>query len=183
MSQWGAYRAAQLGETAAAITDFYYQGSTLGGFGNRRIRVRLVATDGDRYVRFPSAGGLTATVHNPDGTVFGSGPLTGHEWWRVVTDASGLRVQYQDGVAWVSVPIGGTDVFASGQLVDVSASSPLTLYDEDGGSTVYRGSYRMTRIDSFRLRAVNHVFLEQEYLPAVVPSESIASWPSAALQA
>jgi SpoIID/LytB domain protein len=183
MSQWGAYRAAQLGETAAAITDFYYQDSTLGGFGNRPIRVRLVATDGDRYVRFPNAGGLTATVYNPDGTVFGSGPLTGHEWWRVVTDASGLRVQYQDGVAWVSVPIGGTDVFAGGQLVDVGASSPLTLYDEDGGSTLYRGSYRMTRIDSSRLRAVNHVLLEQEYLPSVVPSESIASWPSAALQA
>jgi SpoIID/LytB domain protein len=183
MSQWGAYRAALLGETATAITDFYYQGSTLGDFGNRRIRIRLVATDGDRFVRFLSASGLTATVYNPDGTVLGSGTLTGHEWWRVVTDASGLRVQYQDGLAWVSVSIGGTDVFAGGQLVDVSASNQLALYDEDGGSTLYRGSYRMTRIDSSRLRAVNHALLEQEYLPSVVPSESIASWPSAALQA
>lgn len=183
MSQWGAYRAAQLGQTAAAITDFYYQGSTPGGFTNRRIRVRLVATDGDRFVRFPSAGGLAATVYNPDGTVFASSPLTGHDWWRVVTDSSGLRVQYQDGAGWTSIAIGGTTAFAGGRLVDVKASSPLALYDEDGGSTIYRGSYRMTRVDASRLRAVNHALLEQEYLPSVVPSESIASWPPAALQA
>lgn len=183
MSQWGAYRAAQLGQTAAAITGFYYQGSTAGSFSNRRIRVRLTATDGDRLVRFPTAGGLTATVYNADGTVFASSSLTGHEWWRVVTDSNGLRVQFQDGTGWTSVSIGGTTAFADGRLVDVKASSPLALHDEDGGSILYRGSYRMTRLDADRLRAINHVLLEQEYLPSVVPSESPASWPPAALQA
>jgi stage II sporulation protein D len=184
MSQWGAFRAAQLGQSAAAITNFYYQGSTLGSFANRPIRVRLVATDGDRFVRFPQATGLVATVYNADGSQFGSLGLSGRVWWRVGTDASGLRVQFQDGSAWTSVAIGGATAFAGGQLVDIRASGPLALFDEDGGSgTTYRGSFRMTRIDATRLRAVNHVLLEQEYLVSVVPSEAIASWPAAALGA
>jgi stage II sporulation protein D len=184
MSQWGAFRAAQLGQSAAAITNFYYQGSTLGSFADRRIRVRLVATDGDRFVRFPQGTGLVATVYNADGSEFGSLALSGRAWWRVVTDASGLRVQFQDGTAWTSVAINGATAFAGGQLVDIRASGPLALHDEDGGTgTTYRGSFRMTRIDATRLRAVNHVLLEQEYLVSVVPSEAIASWPAAALGA
>jgi len=66
MSQWGAFRAAGLGNTARQITDFYYAGSTLGLFGDRGIRVLLQATENDRLMRFQNQAGLTATVYASD---------------------------------------------------------------------------------------------------------------------
>ena len=185
MSQWGAFRAAQLGNTAAQITAFYYSTSTAGSFANRTMRVLLTGTDGDRVIGVRNQAGLVATVYAADQvTSLGSRALTDHAVWRVGTDAGGLRVQWQNGTAWENVEIGGTTSFGNGALVDVRASAPLPLYDEDGGTPpVYRGGYRVTRLDASRTRTVNHVLLEEQYLPSVVPSESIASWPAAALQA
>jgi len=184
MSQWGAFRAGQLGRTAKQITDFYYSGSTQSTFTDRTLRVLLEATNGDRLVRFQNRPGLTATVYASDqGTVLGTRVLTDHEIWRVVTDAAGLRVQWQSGSTWNNAAIGGQDAFASGALVDIKATGVLPLYDEDGGSRLYRGSYRLTRLDASRIRAINHVRMESQYLTSVVPSEVIASWPAAAIQA
>lgn len=184
MSQWGAYRAAQLGATAGQILGFYYSTSTAGSFADRTMRVQLSATEGDRLVGVRNQAGLVATVYAADQrTVLGTRGLTDHTGWRVVTDAAGLKVQWQDGTVWTDVTIGGRTAFADGALVDVRATGVLPLFDEDGGSRTYRGSYRVSRLDSLRIRAVNHVPIESGYLPSVVPAESPASWPAAALQA
>jgi stage II sporulation protein D len=180
LSQYGAYRAAKLGKSAKTITDFYYGRSRLATVNDRTMRILLSATNGDRFVRYPNASGLSATAYRSDGSVLASRALAGRAWWRVVTDSSGLRVQYLDGTAWRNVGMGGRTAFAR---VSVKASGALALYDEDGGSRVYRGSYHVTRLDARRIRVVNHVALERQYLRSVVPSESPASWPQAALAA
>lgn len=184
MSQWGAYRAGQLGATAGQILAFYYSTSTAGSFGDRTLRVQLSASEGDRLVGFHAQAGLVATVYAADQrTVLGTRGLTDHSGWRVVTDAAGLKVQWQDGPEWTDVAIGGRTAFADGALVDVRATGTLPVADEDGGSRTYRGSYRVSRLDAARIRTVNHVPLDAGYLPSVVPAESPASWPAAALQA
>lgn len=162
----GAYRAAQLGATAGQILGFYYSTSTAGSFADRTMRVQLSATEGDRLVGVRNQAGLVATVYAADQrTVLGTRGLTDHTGWRVVTDAAGLKVQWQDGTVWTDVTIGGRTAFADGALVDVRATGVLPLFDEDGGSRTYRGSYRVSRLNSLRIRAVNHVPIESGYLP------------------
>jgi hypothetical protein len=179
LSQYGAYRAARLGKSAQAITDFYYGRSRLATL-DRTMRILLSATNGDRFVRFPNATRLSAMAHRADGPVLVRRALAGLAWWRVITDSSGLRVQYLDGSAWRNVSIHGSASFAR---VSVWATNPLALYGEDGGSRAYRGSYHVTRFDARRIRVVNHVALETQYLRSVVPSETPASWPHVALGA
>jgi len=180
LSQYGAHRAAKLGKSPKAITDFYYARSRLATVNDRTMRVLISATNGDRLVKFGAATGLAATAYRSDGSTLATRALSGRDWWRVITDASGLRVQYLDGSGWRNLSIGGATSFAG---VGIKASGPLALHDQDGGSRVYRGVYRITRLDERRIRVINHVRLETEYLRSVVPAESPAWWPQAALGA
>ena len=161
LSQWGAYRAAQLGRSSAQILGTYYAGSVAGAVPDRTLRIRLTATEGDRQVGFAAQSGLVATVYAADqATALGSRSLTDHGRWRVVTDAAGLKVQWQDGAVWTDAAIGGATAFAGGALVDVRAAGLLPVLDEDGSARTYRGSYRVSRIDAARIRVVDHVRTE-----------------------
>lgn len=183
MSQYGAYRAGSLGVSGEAITDRYYAGSTVQAVGNAHLRVRLAATVNDREVRFPAVAGLTArdeatqAEQRIDASTFPSATL-----WRVVTDASGLRVQWASGNVWNSISIGGRDAFTGTVRVYSNQQASLALTDEDGGTRSFRGNYRIVRFNGSQLAAVNIVTVE-DYLRAVVPGEVPATWPAGTVDA
>ena len=187
MSQYGAFHAASIGYTGKQITDRYYSGSTVGTVSNAQLRVRLERSVNDRLVYFPSVTGLTARDESA-----GAGPDTridpaafpGVSRWRVVTDAAGLRVQGESSTGgWVSLQIGSRTAFPGTVRIFSNSVSSLRIQDEDESTTrSYRGNFRIHRVNSSDIVAVNVVSLEA-YLRSVVPSESPSSWPAAALQA
>jgi SpoIID/LytB domain protein len=189
MSQYGAFHAASIGQTGRQITNHYYSGSTAGTVANAQLRVRLERSVGDRLVYFPSVAGLTArdeskptstqTQTRIDPTTFPD-----VQRWRVVTDSAGLRVQGESATGgWTNVVIDGVAAFSGTVRIFSNAGSSLRIQDADeSGSRPYRGNFRIHRLSSSVITAVNVVSLEA-YLRSVVPSESPASWPAGALQA
>lgn len=183
MSQYGAYRAGTLGFGGAAITDRYYSGSVLQGLGNPHLRARLEATVNDREVRFATVPGLTARDEASGAEVrIDASTYPGVALWRVVSDASGLRVQWASGSAWTSIAIGGKDAFTGTVRIYSNEQASLALTDEDGGTRSFRGNYRLVRLGTSQLAAVNIVTME-EYLRSVVPGEVPATWPTGAVDA
>jgi SpoIID/LytB domain protein len=186
MSQYGAFHAASIGHTGRQITDRYYSGSTVGTVANAQLRVRLERTVNDRLVYFPSVAGLTARDESTGGaeTKIDPAAFPGVTRWRVVTDSTGLRVQSETSTGgWTSLQIGSRTAFPGTVRVFSNSVSSLRIQDEDEAtSRSYRGNFRIHRLNSSDIAAVNVVNLEA-YLRSVVPSESPASWPAAALQA
>ena len=189
MSQWGAYAAARAGRTYAEILRFYYPGTRLvRGNASAQIRVRLSHGGGEFRVR-PEPG-LTVWWTRQNGR---TQPST------LPTQLAGCRVS-----TWRVLPVGGRDMAVQGYSCGtwrtyVPASRLLgtgrvSFVPTDGRIAVerklsdgtrtrrgYRGFVRVLLRDG-RLRPVNVVPYE-EYLRSVVPSESPASWPRAALRA
>jgi len=186
MSQYGAFHAASIGQSARQITNRYYSGSTAGTVANAQLRVRLERSVNDRLVYFPSVAGLTARDESAGGGEIRIDPAAfpGVSRWRVVTDSAGLRVQRPSGTGgWTSLQIGSRTAFLGTVRVFSNSVSSLGIQDEDESTTrSYRGNFRIHRLSSSDIAAVNVVNLEA-YLRSVVPSESPASWPAAALQA
>jgi peptidoglycan hydrolase-like amidase len=186
MSQYGAFHAATIGQSARQITDRYYSTSTAGTVANAQLRVRLERSVNDRLVYFPSVTGLTARDESTGGgeTKIDPAAFPGVSRWRVVTDSAGLRVQSETGTGgWATLQIGSRTAFPGTVRIFSNSVSSLRIQDEDeSGTRAYRGNFRINRINSSDITAVNVVPLEA-YLRSVVPSESPASWPAAALQA
>ncbi len=154
---------------------------------NAQLRVRLERTVNDRLVYFPSVAGLTARDESAGGgpdTRIDPAAFPGVSRWRVVTDSAGLRVQGESSTGgWVSLQIGSRTAFPGTVRIFSNSVSSLRIQDEDeSASRSYRGNFRIHRLSSSDIAAVNVVNLES-YLRSVVPSESPASWPAAALQA
>ena len=185
MSQYGAYRGATLGNTAKQIVAHYYGGSTLGSVGNPQVRVRLERVTSDRAVYFTPAAGLTAR-DEATGAERSIGPTSSPapDRWRVVTDSTGLRLQYETSPgAWASASIGSATSFTGSVRVYSNSVDSLRIRDEDeSASRTYRGNFRVERLSASRIALVNIVRMEA-YLRSVVPSESPSSWPAASLQA
>lgn len=187
MSQYGAFHAASIGRSARQITDRYYSGSTVGTVANAQLRVRLERSVNDRLVYFPPVAGLTARDESAGGaeTLIDPTAFPGVSRWRVVTYSGGLRVQGESGTGggWVTLRIGSRTAFPGTVRIFSNSVNSLRIQDEDeSGSRAYRGNFRIHRLNSTQITAVNVVSLEA-YLRSVVPSESPASWPAAALQA
>jgi SpoIID/LytB domain protein len=178
MSQYGAKGAATRGLTGAQITDFYYPGTKLTDTGNPTIRVRLSAVD-SRPVAVAAAAGLVATD--------GAGKR-----WTLGTDTSSWRFSWTAGQGKFALQkrVGSgyqTTAYAPGPL---RIGGPSTITVDFGraktdckglGTVTFAGTLR-TLTDGGAQRSAADLPRE-EYLRGVVPSESPASWPAAALQA
>jgi stage II sporulation protein D len=178
MSQYGAKGAATRGVSAKAITDFYYPGTVLATQADPTIRVRLVAVEG-RPVAVAATSGLVATD--------GSGKR-----WALATDTTSWRIAWQAATKRFALQklTGGayTSVYSVAGPVTVGGPSSITVQflrakgDCKNLSTVtYAGTLRTLSDGGVQRSAAD--LRRDYYLRGVVPSESPASWPAAALQA
>jgi stage II sporulation protein D len=163
LCQCGAYGYAKHGWGYKAILKHYYTGIGFGHVSDRTIRVML--NQGQ------SAASVTAGSRfkaNGDGrTVFIPGGTTATVTW----SSGGYRVA-AGGRAWT---FGGPVTFSRG-----SSYLKLLTRNQNGWSGHYRGSLRVVHLTG-GLTIVNKLRLEQ-YLYGVVPHESPASWPAAAVK-
>ena len=187
MAQYGAQGAALQGRSADEIMAKYYPGTDrlVRDWGSVRV---LLARYQDRLVRVAQEQGLKATdtASGASATLTTPSDATSPTW-RVVTDATGLRVQYpRAGGEWVSVPMsspsGGSQTSFAGPIVLETQDTSLRLFSPDGTSRDYRGQIRVTRDSTSLVHAVDVVPMDS-YLYSVVPSESSQTWRPAALQA
>ena len=164
MCQYGAYGYALHGWSYGNIIKHYYTGVTLGKVANVPIRVLLrddaasaVVTDAAKYKA--SWGSTTVTL--------GAGVTATVTW-----TGSSYRLTAGSKIWTPGAPI----TFTPG-----SSRLKLLTANDNGYVGHYRGTLRIVRTDS-GLAIVNKLPLES-YLRGVVPRESPASWPLAALEA
>lgn len=187
MSQWGAATAGARGVSYRDILDFYYPNTRMEtSVPPRPLRVRL-SHDGSP-IRVRGKGGLTLYWTAPGGSLR-SQRLPRHRSncriraWRVVATNGSMRVDAYYCGRWEQ-HLSASKVDGGGRIEFTSADDVLEVRRRgSSGATkrVYRGNLRLLRHDG-QLRAINVVDYE-EYLRAVVPSESMASWPRQALRA
>jgi stage II sporulation protein D len=166
MSQYGAYGYALNGRDAATILAHYYTGTKLDTTASGQV-VRVI-------LRSVSGGSMSFT----GGRRAGTRKISPEKTYSVARGASGQVV--------LRSPGGRTlQAFDPPMRVLAVSGTPLTL-NGGAGNGVKNGQYRGSL--EFRpgalggLYAVNAVRLE-DYLRGVVPAESPAVWPAAALQA
>lgn len=185
LSQYGAYGAARGGRSWQQIVDFYYAGATRGSIGNPTVRVGVAGTLG-ATARAKAVSGLRVT-YGPDRT--GATPLhtqTGDgkaiSYWFAGPPSAGeatgrlyLRARLADGTTRTVTSPSTTRI----NFTNPSTGSVLAV----AGSTTqtYRGELRAHLVNG----AVSPVVAlpMDTYLRGVVPNESPASWPAAALGA
>jgi stage II sporulation protein D len=156
MSQYGAYGYASHGKGYRFILGHYYSGTTIGTIGGPRIvRVLIDISAGD--VGFSGATRACGESLEPDRTY--AAHRIGHS---VQLSSSGGRALANCGGKLRAAGMGRVSI--------------------DGSA--YRGALEVvpTESDSRSLNAVNAVPVDQ-YVKGVVPNESPASWPLAALEA
>ena len=179
MSQYGAKGAATRGQTARQITDFYYPGTALTTQADPTIRVRLAAVE-SRPVAVAAKSGLVAT----DGA--------GKRWALSAAETTSWRIAWQPATKTFALQklAGGAYTTVRSVPGPVTVGGPATITvqflrakgDCKGLSAVsYTGNLRTLSDGGLQRSAA---YLKRDYyLRGVVPSESPASWPAAALQA
>ncbi len=172
MGQWGAFGYAQAGWGYEQVLDHFYGGTTMGSVTTAQdVTVRLVAQDGRD---------LTVTSASP--LFIDALPVAAGQAVRLTRLADGSHQAFFAGGCGqaegaTGVPIINPVFTSSVPAASATLSSMLTVC---GGPT-YRGSLKLVYADG-ALSTVNTVALE-DYLRGVVPRESPASWPAAALRA
>jgi SpoIID/LytB domain protein len=189
MSQYGAYAAATSGRGYAEILGFYYPGTRLVTTSiSAELRVLLVQGPGELRVR-PEAG-LTLWWTRENGTIRpGTLPtaLAGCRvsTWRVrPVEGRDMTVDGYSCGAWHTyVPAGWLAATGRASFVapDDNVQVERRLSDGTRVRRGYRGFVRVV-LRAGQLQPVNVVSYEA-YLRSVVPSESPAGWPDAALRA
>ncbi len=188
MSQYGSLGGAQAGKTWQQILAHYYTGTTLGSIGSPTIRVR-VASLGSSVQAYPATG-LRVTWDLTHSSVL---PTTRNGTtiarWRIVpaTKVAGTKtrfvLQYLPSGSSTWAHYATATVPSTGAFLNSTSGTVTTLR----GSTkvVYRGQVRGTLIGSAGAESLVPVVALplESYLLSVVPSESPASWPAAALSA
>ena len=190
LSQFGAFGAAQAGKSWQQIISFYYNNFPVVDMGNPTIRVSVPgANAGASTGAVKEAPGLTASFGSTGYSAFtlpakdSTGvPITA---WAVFGADGGqaiLKFWRQGDTAW-SNPYRSTK---SGQINLYNPAQPNNLQTGwvDAGRGVYRGTLSgiVTSSSSTAVTSVLALSMD-DYLRRVVPSESPASWPLAALQA
>jgi stage II sporulation protein D len=158
MSQYGAYGYAKHGKDYRFILGHYYRGTRLGMLqGARIVRVLVGISDGD--VGF--SGATSACGRRLDG---------GREY---EAHRSGARVKLRTAQ-------GGRPLADCGRKLRAAGGGRIEI----AGIGTYRGALEVvpTDSDAASLNAVNAVPVDQ-YVKGVIPNESPASWPQAALRA
>jgi SpoIID/LytB domain protein len=173
LSQYGAQGAATISKTADQITAFYYPNTAKAVQGNPTMRV-LLSTDGRTSIRefVPQSGQVMKDLATAKTFTLPTTALR----WRVASDSAGLHVAYVDG----SGTHGVSGTYAG--PLQVSGGSFVRVRFSNGQGRDYRTSVRVLRSGTSSLRSVAVMPMES-YLYGVVPRESSASWPAAALQA
>ncbi|GAA1255156.1 SpoIID/LytB domain-containing protein [Oryzihumus leptocrescens] len=178
MSQYGAFGAAQQGLTWQQIIGFYYNNAPVISIGNPTIRVQLSA---------PATATTTVTADSSLAASFGSGhtgtmSLVTKEGngntiaaYRVANLGNGTAALQYVLSDWKTWKTWKTDP----AQINISSSAGALTTTSSG---VYRGELRGIVSGSSSLTSVLALSMDN-YLRRVVPSESSASWPLAALQA
>jgi SpoIID/LytB domain protein len=188
MSQYGSLGGAQAGATYQEILAHYYTGVTLGDIGSPTIKVR-VASLGSSVQALPAAG-LRVTWDLTNSSVL---PTSRNGVtivrWRIVpsTMVAGtktkFRLQYLPAGSSTWQAYATASVPTTGAFLNPTSGMVTTLR----GSTqvVYRGQVRGVLVGSAGAESLVPVVALplESYLLSVVPSESPASWPAAALRA
>ncbi len=157
MSQYGAYGLARHGESHQAILAHYYSGTTIGQLsGPQIVRVLLDVEGGD--VGFSGATSACGIALEP-----------GREYearWA----GSGVKLRSSAGKALANC----------GRKLRAAGAGRIEI----AGVGAYRGALEVvpTDSDTGSLNVINAVPVDQ-YLKGVIPNESPASWPQAALRA
>jgi stage II sporulation protein D len=157
MSQYGAYGYAKHGKDYRFILAHYYSGTTIGQVTNTRIvRVLLDISGGD--VAFSSATSACGQALDPSRS---------YEAHRV---GSTVKLRSSD----------GTPLADCGRKLRAADKGTVAI----AGLGSYRGALEVvpTASDAGSLNAINALPVDQ-YVKGVVPNESPASWPQAALRA
>jgi SpoIID/LytB domain protein len=172
MSQYGAQGAAGQGLSSAQILDFYYPGTvTTQSDPTRGIKV-WISADTDNSTEVVRAADLAAI----DATTGGTLPVPAEaDRVRSVASGAGFVVQARIAGNWTDVALTGTPV-----VFRRPAAAPVELITLAGDRIGYRGDVFAMRRDGGSI-TVNELPLD-DYVRAVVPRESIASWRPAALQ-
>ncbi len=161
MSQWGAYGYAKHGASYRDIIGHYYRNTTIGSVGGGGMRVLLQPNRSTVYIRHATQAGDRGL--NEDSVY--KATREGNNV--VLRSASGRRLEV---VADVLRVTGGKHVRLLGRA------------DNGVRDGLYRDQLEIRTASGPGLNAINAVGLES-YLMGVVPGESPASWPAAALQA
>ena len=188
MSQYGSLGGAQAGASWQQILAKYYTGTSIGTIGSPTIRVR-VASLGSAVQAYPAPGlrvtwDLTASSELPTSR---NGVTIAR--WRLVPAVkvagtkTKFRLQYLPSGSSTWAAYATATVPSTGAFLNPTSGTVTTLR----GSTqvVYRGQVRGTLIGSAGAESLVPVVALplEDYLLSVVPNESPASWPAAALSA
>ncbi|GAA1895032.1 hypothetical protein GCM10009814_25830 [Lapillicoccus jejuensis] len=181
MSQWGAYGAATQGVTWQQIVTHYYPGTTLTPIGNPTIRVNVSSDLGQ--VAFGAAAGLRVTYGAAHTTLMGL-PTTAADGsavsaFVVASVGSGYaQLKYLSAKgAWTAWGPASPQV----NITNASTGVVNAWGTVSGRVGAIPGELRGVVL-SGRVVPVAAIPMEQ-YLRGVVPHESPASWPGAALGA
>jgi SpoIID/LytB domain protein len=176
MSQYGAQGAAELNKTADEITGFYYPHTAKTVLTNAPIRVLLQADEGIDVQVYPASGLKVTDLASGATTTLPAGPTR----WRSTHDSTGFRIASLTGSTWTTFTLGGHTTFVG--PVRFSGPALVRLALPGGTSRDYRGGVQASYRTSTTVYTVAVMTME-DYLFGVVPRESSASWPAAALQA
>ena len=158
MSQYGAYGYAEHGKDYRFILGHYYRGTKLGMLpGPRIVRVLVGIADGD--IGFRGATGAC-----------GKRLDSGREY-EAHRSGAGVKLRSAQG---------GRPLADCGRKLRAAGGGQIEI----AGIGTYRGALEVvpTDSDAASLNAVNAVPVDQ-YVKGVIPNESPASWPQAALRA
>ena len=161
MSQWGAYGYAKQGGTYREILDHYYRNTQLGSVPGGAVRVLLQPNRSTVYFRNATQAGDRQLDEDAGYRATRDGDNV------VLRSSSGRRLGTYPGVMRV---VGGKHVRLVGRA------------DNGVRDGLYRDQIEIRTASGYGLNAINAVDME-DYLMGVVPGESPASWPAAALQA
>ena len=181
MSQWGAYGwAVNYGRTWQWILDHYYGGTTLGSVTtSARIRVRLVAHDGDPTVGVISTAGRAMWGGVGYAAVQARRTATPGRYDIYTSPTVACPGSATTGWTRRAANIAGPITFATNlNETTTAAGNVLGLCNADGSVTHYRGSIRVVRDTAGSIRVVNDVLVES-YLRGVVSREVSTSWGNA----
>jgi len=156
MSQYGAYGFALHGKGHRFILRHYYRGTSLGTLSAPRVvRVLVDISGGD--VGFSGASGACGVRLDPA------------RWYGAHRVGSGVRLR----------GAGGRQLANCGHGLRAAGAGTIRIE-----GAVYRGALEVvpTSSDPGSLNAINAVAIDQ-YVKGVIPNESPASWPMAALRA
>ena len=161
MSQWGAYGYAKHGAGYRDIIDHYYRDTKVGSVTNGDVRVLLQPNKSTILFRHATQAGDRGLTEDSVYKATRDGNNV------ILRSASGRQLEIFDGVMRV---VGGKHVRLLGRA------------DNGVPDGLYRGALEIRTASGSGLNAISALDLES-YLLGVVPGESPAAWPAAALEA